>query len=352
MKYAVYPYTVENQYVSRKGEADRNIVTCIVPGGLPDDLSWNHEVPVCTMEDVIKSSALPFDKVIILDSNVIHYEEYEKTVEIFIKKGIGIVLSTNIYDAMLLDKYRGRNTDIIDIQDLKTAQHRIVLENNVMKVKKEINVPVISVMGIGYHVSKFDVQLYLRKYFLKHGYRVAQIGSKKISALFGFYSVPDFMFHSQYSNADKIFRFNEFVKKIEVLEKPDVIIIGVPEPILPLNKKHPFSFGICAYEMLNAVDTDYNILMLMNGDYSEEFESEMRNVCKYRYNVELDDFVVSDFTIISNSLYSSELKYAYTGNHGHKTEREHFWSMHSLEEETLFCEIEKKLKRYGIFEQY
>ena len=37
----------------------------------------------------------------------------------------------------------------------------------------------------------------------------------------------------------------------------------------------------------------------------------MKNVCKYRYNVDIDDFFVSNFSIVSNSLYSSELKYVY-----------------------------------------
>lgn len=39
--------------------------------------------------------------------------------------------------------------------------------------------PIISVMGVGYNVSKFDVQLYLREMFLKKGYKVAQIGTKR-----------------------------------------------------------------------------------------------------------------------------------------------------------------------------
>ena len=42
----------------------------------------------------------------------------------------------------------------------------------VHKNKQEIEVPIISVMGVGYNVSKFDVQLYLREMFLKKGYKV------------------------------------------------------------------------------------------------------------------------------------------------------------------------------------
>ena len=133
--------------------------------------------------------------------------------------------------------------------------------------------PIISVMGVGYNVSKFDVQLYLREMFLKKGYKVAQIGTKKISNIMGFYSIPDFMYNNRFSGEETILRFNEFVKKVEDKEKPDIIIIGVPEPILPLNKKHLFSFGIRAYEIYQAVDVDYCILNLLSGEYSDQFET-------------------------------------------------------------------------------
>lgn len=213
-------------------------------------------------------------------------------------------MATGIYDEILYSKHSQKRIEIC-------KGNEIVIDSIVHKNKQEIEVPIISVMGVGYNVSKFDVQLYLREMFLKKGYKVAQIGTKKISNIMGFYSIPDFMYNNRFSGEETILRFNEFVKKVEDKEKPDIIIIGVPEPILPLNKKHLFSFGIRAYEIYQAVDVDYCILNLLSGEYSDQFETEMKNVCKYRYNVDIDDFFVSNFSIVSNSLYSSELKYVY-----------------------------------------
>lgn len=45
---------------------------------------------------------------------------------------------------------------------------------------------------------------------------MAQIGTKKISNIMGFYSIPDFMYNNRFSGEETILRFNEFVKKSKI----------------------------------------------------------------------------------------------------------------------------------------
>ena len=300
MKYAVYPYTLDNLYLSKVSEnLLKSDISYIVPGGKVSEVYNSSISMIYSMANIMSMQEVDFDKVIIVDSNMVSYEEYDNAIKVFLEKNIRIILATGIYDEILYSKHSQKRIEIC-------KGNEIVIDSIVHKNKQEIEVPIISVMGVGYNVSKFDVQLYLREMFLKKGYKVAQIGTKKISNIMGFYSIPDFMYNNRFSGEETILRFNEFVKKVEDKEKPDIIIIGVPEPILPLNKKHLFSFGIRAYEIYQAVDVDYCILNLLSGEYSDQFETEMKNVCKYRYNVDIDDFFVSNFSIVSNSLYSSE----------------------------------------------
>ena len=297
MKYAVYPYTLDNLYLSKVSEnLLKSDISYIVPGGKVSEVYNSSISMIYSMANIMSMQEVDFDKVIIVDSNMVSYEEYDNAIKVFLEKNIRIILATGIYDEILYSKHSQKRIEIC-------KGNEIVIDSIVHKNKQEIEVPIISVMGVGYNVSKFDVQLYLREMFLKKGYKVAQIGTKKISNIMGFYSIPDFMYNNRFSGEETILRFNEFVKKVEDKEKPDIIIIGVPEPILPLNKKHLFSFGIRAYEIYQAVDVDYCILNLLSGEYSDQFETEMKNVCKYRYNVDIDDFFVSNFSIVSNSLY-------------------------------------------------
>ena len=56
----------------------------------------------------------------------------------------------------------------------------------IQPAKKKISTPVVMVCGISPMTQKFELQLYLRKYFKQHKYSVSQIGSKITSGLFGF----------------------------------------------------------------------------------------------------------------------------------------------------------------------
>lgn len=255
MKYAVYPYTLDNLYLSKVSEnLLKSDISYIVPGGKVSEVYNSSISMIYSMANIMSMQEVDFDKVIIVDSNMVSYEEYDNAIKVFLEKNIRIILATGIYDEILYSKHSQKRIEIC-------KDNEIVIDSIVHKNKQEIEVPIISVMGVGYNVSKFDVQLYLREMFLKKGYKVAQIGTKKISNIMGFYSIPDFMYNNRFSGEETILRFNEFVKKVEDKEKPDIIIIGVPEPILPLNKKHLFSFGIRAYEIYQAVDVDYCILI-------------------------------------------------------------------------------------------
>ena len=89
----------------------------------------------------------------------------------------------------------------------------------------------------------------------------------------------------------------------------------------------------------------------MSGEYSDQFETEMKNVCKYRYNVDIDDFFVSNFSIVSNSLYSSELKYVYVQMNA-LPKSKNFFNADDLKDERWFNKIEARLKKYSMFEQF
>lgn len=108
-------------------------------------------------------------------------------------------------------------------------------DQNSMQIKKnpgvqriQIDTPIVFVLGTGEHTDKFEIQLSLREELLKRGYKVSQIGSRSCCKLFGFHSIPEFMTSTGISEGDKIICFNNFVKQIELNEKPELIVIGIP----------------------------------------------------------------------------------------------------------------------------
>ena len=217
--------------------------------------------------------------------------------------------------------------------------------------KKKINTPVVMVCGISPMTQKFELQLYLRKYFKKHKYSVSQIGSKITSGLFGFCSIAPYIFSCDTTEVRKIHTVNNMIKKIEEDENPDVIIIGVPGGILPLTAKHHFGYGVYAYEIFNAICPDFTILSLPNGEYTDEFYDNINKMSKYKFGIDIDAFFISSFTPISNSIITAELEFAYTKEKRNTSSLYKVFSNSSLQGDQLFKEIENKLLMYGKYGQ-
>lgn len=172
-----------------------------------------------------------------------------------------------------------------------------------------IDVPVIMVLSTSIMTEKFEVQLSIRKRLQEKGYKVAHVGTKSFCNLFGSHPIPDWFFDRKYTEAEKISLFNILLKNIEKEEKPDAIVVGVPEGIIPLTKKHHFNYGVYAFEICCAVAPDYVILALPYGEYNDEFYEEMKILCQYRLNTRLDSFYVSSYQPISNSFTKPSLEF-------------------------------------------
>lgn len=213
--------------------------------------------------------------------------------------------------------------DIITSCDLKNS------ENNIITVCKEFNVkftnllknyssdffdmsealrkietPVIAVASLTQDLKKFDVQLALRKYFKAEGYRVSQIGTKSYSEIFGFHSMPNFMYNNEYDEKEKIVMFNTFIKQIEHIEAPDVIIIGIPGGIMPICDGDINNFGVKAFEISRAVVSDITILN-MPFDFGLETENFM-NLKKVIFNK--FEFDVKCFNIANKAIDGNKME--------------------------------------------
>lgn len=217
-------------------------------------------------------------------------------------------------------------------------------ENNVM-----VNVPVITVFGVGEMTQKLDIQIYLKNYF-DEDFKVCQVGTSRDCKMLGMYSFPAFMLEKGYSEKEKICKFNHWIKELEDENKPDVIIIGIPGGIMPLNDKHTFDYGILAYEIFSAIKPDYSIMALYAGKYTNRFYEEMKMLCKYKYDIELDSFFVSKYSPMSNSMKDDILNFVEISGDANKTNNYLVYDSKSLENSGLYDDICRTLEVYSAFE--
>lgn len=180
---------------------------------------------------------------------------------------------------------------------------------------KAINTPMILVMGVGERTGKFDIQLALRDYYSKRGYKVSQIGTRNYCEWLGFHSFPCFMSDKTMSEMEKVVYLNNYIKSIERKESPDVFIIGVPGGIMPVNDIFVQDFGILAYQYSCAVKPDVCILSLYYDRYEAGVVSELNNLTNYRFGFEIDCLNVANAKMdLKSSIQNMILNYLTISN--------------------------------------
>ena len=80
--------------------------------------------------------------------------------------------------------------------------------------------------------------MFLKTYLNNLDYKVCVVSSRTNAELFGIHSFPEFMLQHNLDESSKIINFNHYIKELEVSEKPEIIIIGVPGGIMPVSEKH------------------------------------------------------------------------------------------------------------------
>ena len=94
---------------------------------------------------------------------------------------------------------------------------------------------------------------------------------------------------------EKIIAYNNYIKYLSEIDKPDIFVLGVPGGILPITRRQPEHFGIFAFEVFNSVKPDYMIFNLYNADVERKYLSEMKMLMKYRFDVDIDAFYISNY---------------------------------------------------------
>ena len=294
------------------------------------------------------------DEVIIIDTEV----KFDKMV---LSEILDMLVQKEIKITFLSTEYRFLKEKLNDIRQHNKAQISFLeeyIKNKTINPYEsigtsrllDIETPVVCVMGIGNNVQKMKLQAYLQSKLLEEGYKSILIGSDNVSLLMGQYAIPPYIMNEEFSSVEKIKNFNKFIKDIEKIEKPDAIILGIPGGIMPFDKKHDFSFGIWAYEILSAVNPDVCLLSLFSGDYNDEFYKTMGELCRYRFNVDLDGFYISQFVPVSNTLLQEEISYVFNDEIYSYSQEHNVYYKKDLDE--LYNMVISNLELYGNFKHF
>ena len=198
---------------------------------------------------------------------------YQEIIKAAIKNDVKIIITDTLCDKLNAKDFA--DTIVEFSSDVPTLDGHKNLLN--------IEVPVITVYGLGKNSDKFYTQLLLREFFSKQGYKVSQIGTKKYSDFFGIKPLPKFIFDN-IPMADKIKLFNQFAYDLVSSEKSDLLICGVSGGLISTNPFYFEEFGESASIISTALPPDYSVLNVYYQELNNELIDNYVNICKYKLN--------------------------------------------------------------------
>ena len=189
-----------------------------------------------------------------------------------------------------------------ELRNKLPGQYEVLRDNGLISVKRPsfqdpeistVPVPVVFVMGTGPHTNKLEVQAALGRYFQAQGYSVSHVASRNLGSFLGFHTIPESLFTQARTTRDKIILLNRYFHKVYLQDKPEVMILGLPGGIMPVNPVRFEDFGERAYLISQAVTPDATVLCSYTLDLTQEYAEEMQAVCRYRLGAVVKHLVIS-----------------------------------------------------------
>jgi peptide maturation system protein (TIGR04066 family) len=188
----------------------------------------------------------------------------------------------------------------LNISNNKEVETTLFIDETDLSKLIEIDTPIISIFTSGPNCNQPNIELSLRKYFDDKKYNVLQIGTPIISELYGFTSIPEFLYDPKIDTMNKIIMFNRFVYNLSLSENPDLIIIGIPEGIMKYNNRILNGLGVLPFIIQSAIHSDIGIVSLYQNNYPKAYYDELMQYCKYKLGILPKYFNIANTKVMNN----------------------------------------------------
>ena len=260
------------------------------------------------------------DAIIILD-NYRNYkvDKYYKVIEDALSRQKEVYIIPLAQSQLKLENYQGQYQLLERLPDaLESIEAELKGRQGVIRLY-EIDIPVIGIIGQGINCDKFETQLLLKE-VLEEGYETTVVSSNALGALFGCYTMPSF-FYSDLSFQEKIIKFNHYIKEISKIETPDVMVLGIPEGVLPFEKHEFHHFAEYPLVVSSAVLIDMAILCTyyLKEPIFEDGLKLLADFCQHKFNAPISAIAISKTAIEIPDADSEKIIFEYLDEqHLHK----------------------------------
>lgn len=164
---------------------------------------------------------------------------------------------------------------------------------------KYIDTPVVLIGGLVAEADTFEVLLRLTARLRADGWCVTGITRHPIGTLFGFHTINHILDNMTMTGEAKILAINQLIRRLELTERPSIILIEAPDAVLKYSNYAPNGFGICTYMLCQAVQPDYFVCCVPCEFTDGQFLEKISRDFKYRLGSPIHAVHVSNLVIDS-----------------------------------------------------
>lgn len=154
-------------------------------------------------------------------------------------------------------------------------------------VMRPCETPMIYIGDIceGLRTKEFTVQI--SNALREKGYRVCTVLDDPCAALAGCFPTPDIMYEMNYE-ADKIFRFHQYIQLLDRNHTPDLFVIQVPGSIYPLCQDRFSDFAMKCFYYSHAFCPDVFFCLMPANLCEKDMIAQIHEDSKVRYGYGID----------------------------------------------------------------
>ena len=186
------------------------------------------------------------------------------------------------------DKKEQEILDKLVPEQLRIKSDFLSEESEAHKFIYDKDIPVVYVVGISKKINSVEQLIKMKKQFEERQYKINLFSDAPETALFDDSYYLSMMKNGHKSSGERSIEVNHFIKQKEVVENPDLIIIGLMNGAISLGNDIIEDFGIDVYSTAQVVRPDCVILNLFYGEYQPEMLEELGKELQRLIGEEID----------------------------------------------------------------
>lgn len=286
-KILIYPYNNDAKWLLMNQKLLKNIeIVGILMNQINDaDQETKNKFPHIKFFTDFKAAEFEYDYMLMCENiqnfNLDFYYEVYKCVKSAKKK---VILSINLLKDL-------KNKYAINDSFIETIESKWNNKSFKSDTCEDIEVPVVTIMGMGRNCDKFSTAIALNEYAKAKGYNTLCLVSNYCGKFIDVKILPEFLFDDNICLPNKILMFNHYLAQIVEKESPDLVILECPGGIMPINEYEHNFFAEVTFAITNAVITDVAILnSYFYEKANEDFFNGLIEICKNKFNVSVEAF--------------------------------------------------------------